>query len=313
MNGPVLVTGAAGFAGSHLLQHLGSRPDVIAWARATPPPELAHLARWEQVDILDRDRINGAIRALKPQAVFHCAGLAQVAESWGHTAAPLEVNVFGTHRLLDALRLAGTRCRVLITGSAHVYAASPDPIPEDHSFAPSSPYALSKLAQEQLALRAADEDGLDIIVTRSFNHTGPRQTASFVAPAIARQIALIECGKAEPVLRVGNLDALRDLMDVRDTVRAYAALMSAGTPGTAYNVASGVGRPIRSVLDALLSRARVAVRVETDPARMRPSDIPVLVGDAARLRRDTGWQPEISFDQSMDDLLAYWRETVRSA
>jgi GDP-4-dehydro-6-deoxy-D-mannose reductase len=311
VNGPVLVTGAAGFAGSHLLQLLASRPDVTAWARATPPADLAHLARWEQVDILDRDRINGAIRALKPQSVFHCAGLAQVAESWGNTAAPLEVNVFGTHRLLDALRLTGMRCRVLVTGSAHVYAAAPDPIPEDHPFAPSSPYALSKLAQEQLALRAADEDGLDIIVTRSFNHTGPRQTTSFVAPAIARQIALIECGKAEPVVRVGNLDALRDLMDVRDTVRAYAALMSAGTPGTAYNVASGVGRPIRSVLEALLSRARVAIRVETDPARMRPSDVPVLVGDAARLRRDTGWQPSISFDRMVDDLLAYWR--VRSA
>jgi GDP-4-dehydro-6-deoxy-D-mannose reductase len=308
VNGPVLVTGAAGFAGSHLLQLLASRPDVTAWARATPPADLAHLARWEQVDILDRDRINGAIRALKPQSVFHCAGLAQVAESWGNTAAPLEVNVFGTHRLLDALRLTGMRCRVLVTGSAHVYAAAPDPIPEDHPFAPSSPYALSKLAQEQLALRAADEDGLDIIVTRSFNHTGPRQTTSFVAPAIARQIALIECGKAEPVVRVGNLDALRDLMDVRDTVRAYAALMSAGTPGTAYNVASGVGRPIRSVLEALLSRARVAIRVETDPARMRPSDVPVLVGDAARLRRDTGWQPSISFDRMVDDLLAYWRE-----
>ena len=308
LNGPVLVTGAAGFAGSHLLQHLASRPDVVAWGRAAPPADLARLARWEQVDLLDRDRVNGAIRALKPQSVFHCAGLPQVAESWADTAAPLNVNVFATHRLLDALRLAGTRCRVLVTGSAHVYAASSEPISEDHPFAPSSPYALSKLAQEQLALRAGAEDGLDIIVTRSFNHTGPRQKPSFVAPAIARQIALIERAKAEPVVRVGNLDARRDLMDVRDTVRAYAAVMSAGASGTAYNVASGVARPIRSVLEALLSRARIAIRVETDPSRIRPSDVPVLVGDASRLRREMGWQPQISFDQSMDDLLAYWRD-----
>jgi GDP-4-dehydro-6-deoxy-D-mannose reductase len=312
VNGPVLVTGAAGFAGSHLLQHLASRQDVVAWARAAPPPDLAGLARWEQVDILDRARVDAAIGALQPRSVFHCAGLAQVAESWSDTAAPLEVNVVGTHRLLDALRLARGPCRVLVTGSAHVYAPSPEPISEDHPFAPASPYALSKLAQEQLAFRAGAEDGLDIIVSRSFNHTGPRQKPSFVAPGIARQIALIESGKAEPVVRVGNLEALRDLMDVRDTVRAYEALISTGRPGTAYNVASGVARPVRSVLEALVSRARIPVRVETDPSRMRPSDVPILVGNAERLRRETGWQPRISFDQTMDDLLAYWRQEVRS-
>ena len=152
------------------------------------------------------------------------------------------------------------------------------------------------------------EDGLDVVVTRSFNHTGPRQTPAFAAPSMARQIALIERGQLEPVIKVGNLDARRDLTDVRDVVRAYAALMQSGTPGVVYNVASGVGRSIRSVLDALVSRSRVPVRIEIDPARMRPNDVPVLVGDCSRLdaTRPAG-RPAVTFDQMLDDLLDYWR------
>jgi GDP-4-dehydro-6-deoxy-D-mannose reductase len=196
---------------------------------------------------------------------------------------------------------------VVIAGSAHVYAPSPSPLKESDPLAPASPYALSKLAQEQLALATADEDGVDVVVARSFNHTGARQSPSFVAPSIARQVALIERGAIDPVIRVGNLDAERDLMDVRDTVRAYAALMASGEAGQVYNVASGIARPVRHVLDALLARARVEIRVETDPGRLRTNDIPVLVGDASKLRQATGWQPHISFEQVIDDLLGYWR------
>jgi GDP-4-dehydro-6-deoxy-D-mannose reductase len=304
---PVLVTGAAGFAGSHLVQHLSTSHDVVGWARSKPPAEVAGLARWQAVDLLDRAAVEAAIRELRPSVIFHLAGLPQVAESWGDTAAPLAANVLGTHRLLEAVRLLGGPCRILVTGSAHVYAPSEAPIAEDHAIAPASPYALSKLAQEQLALRAGAEDGLEVIVTRSFNHTGPRQQPTFVAPSIARQIALIERGEIEPVIRVGNLDAQRDLLDVRDAVRAYAALVGAGTPGTVYNVASGVGRPVREVLDALVSRARVPIRIETDTERLRANDIPVLIGDSSRLRDATGWQPAIPFDRMLDDLLAYWR------
>jgi GDP-4-dehydro-6-deoxy-D-mannose reductase len=307
----VLVTGAAGFAGSHLLEHLAeSATDLVGWSRHPPRPALLRLARWQQVDLLDRDQVNAAIRDVRPSAVFHCAGLAQVAESWADTTTPLAVNVLGTHRLLEALRLAGGPCRVLVTGSAHVYAPAPTPITEEHPLGPASPYALSKLAQERLALRAALEDGVEVIVARSFNHTGPRQQASFVAPSIARQIARIEQGGEEAVIRVGNLDAQRDLMDVRDAVRAYAALMWRGTPGTIYNVASGTARPVRAVLDALLARARAAIRVETDATRLRANDIPILVGDASRLRAATGWEPQIGFERMIDDLLAYWRESA---
>jgi GDP-4-dehydro-6-deoxy-D-mannose reductase len=194
-----------------------------------------------------------------------------------------------------------------VTGSAHVYAPSDTPLDEDVRLAPASPYALSKLAQEALALRAVTEDGLAVIVARAFNHTGPRQGDGFVAPAFARQIARIERGVVEPVLRVGNLDARRDLTDVRDVVRAYALLAQRGVPGTVYNVASGVARPVQWVLDELVARARVPVRVEPDPARLRPSDLPVLVGDASRLRTATGWVPEVDPARMLDDLLDYWR------
>ena len=308
VNGPILITGASGFAGSHLVQHLARSHAVVGWARSTPPAEVASLAQWQPIDLLDGRAVTAAIHQLNPSAIFHCAGLPQVAESWRDTAAPLAANVVGTHRLLEAVRTLGSACRILVTGSAHVYAPSPAPIDEGHALRPASPYAVSKLAQEQLALVAAAEDGLQVIVTRSFNHTGPRQQPSFVAPSIARQIAAIERGDVEPVIRVGNLDAQRDLLDVRDAVRAYAVLIDAGIPGTVYNVASGVGRPVRAVLDALVARARVAIRVETDPERMRANDIPVLIGDPSRLRETTGWQPEIPFDQTLDDLLAYWRQ-----
>ena len=146
-----------------------------------------------------------------------------------------------------------------------------------------------------------------MIIARPFNHTGPRQTPAFAASSFARQIALAERGATEPVIRVGNLDARRDISDVRDVIRAYTALMAQGVPGTIYNIASGVGVPIRGLLDALVARARVDVRVETDPERLRPIDTPVIVGDSARLRRLTGWQPALSLDRTLDDLLDYWR------
>ena len=308
MSDVVLVTGAAGFAGSHLVEHLRASPTH----RAGGGGSSSHVVAWtrETVDLLDRDRVRAAIRDLRPAQIYHCAGVPHVAESFRDTAQPLAGNVLATEYLFDALRRAGVRPRVLIPGSATVYAPSSEPISETGVIAPASPYAVSKLAQEQLALRAMQEDGLDVVVTRSFNHTGPRQAAAFAAPSMARQIALIERGQLEPVLKVGNLEARRDLTDVRDVVRAYTSLMKSGSPGVVYNVASGVGRSIRSVLEALLSRSRVPVRIEVDPARMRPNDAAAIVGDCSRLENATGWKPAVSFDRMLDDLLGYWRDHV---
>jgi GDP-4-dehydro-6-deoxy-D-mannose reductase len=301
MGVPVLVTGAAGFAGSYLMERLADvGADAIGWSR-------------RDVDLLDRDAVRARIRDLRPAAIFHCAGSPHVAHSWSDTTHPLRSNVLATHNLLDAVRRAGAQCRVLVTGSATVYRDASGAIDEEAALEPASPYGLSKLAQEQLAIRAMAEDGIDVVVTRSFNHTGPRQRPSFAAPAMALQLALIETGRAEPVIRVGNLDTLRDITDVRDTVRAYELLMARGRSGVPYNVCSGVARAIRDVLDGLRARVRVPVRIEIDPSRFRPNDTPVLVGDPARLQADTGWRPEISFDRMLDDLLDYWRSEVTRA
>lgn len=308
---PILVTGAGGFAGSHLLERLAADGDVVGWTRSEPPAEVRRLAEWTRIDLLDRDRVRAAIAALRPATVYHCAGFPHVGASWQRSAEPLAGNVLATHHLLDALRRAGASCRVLVAGSATVYAPSPAPLREDDLVAPNSPYARTKLAQEQLCLRALTEDGLSVIVTRPFNHTGPRQRPDFAAPAMARQIALIERGVLPPQIKVGNLDAQRDLTDVRDTVRGYELLMQHGRPGEVYNVASGVARPIRTVVDMLVQRARVPVEVIVDPDRLRPLDTPIIVGDATRLRTATGWEPRIPFDTTLDDLLEYWRSRVR--
>ncbi len=267
------------------------------------------MASWRRIDLLDRDAVRDAISKLKPSVVYHCAGAPHVSHSWQNTADSLSSNVLTTHYLLDSLRRAHVECRVLITGSAMVYASSTTPITEAHPVRPSSPYGLSKLAQEQLGVRAVREDGIDVIVTRSFNHTGPRQSADFAAPGMAKQVALVERG-AQAAVKVGNLDAQRDLTDVRDTVRAYALLANAGTPGEVYNVSSGMARPIRAVLDGLIARARTKIPVETDPERVRAHDVAILVGDSTRLHTATGWSPVIGFDQMLDDLLEYWRAEV---
>ena len=312
LRGPILITGATGFAGGHLVESLAGSNRLVGWGRSTPRPEIAHLVESQAVDLLDREQVRSAIASLRPPTIFHLAGAPHVAESWRDTTKPLAGNVLATSHLFDAIRRAGLTCRVLVTGSAVVYAPSDTPIKEEATLAPRNPYALSKLAQEQLAMRAFADDGLDIVMVRPFNHTGPRQPPAFVAPSMARQIALIEKGDAEPVIRVGNLDARRDFTDVRDVVRAYVSLATLGKSGEIYNVGSGVGRSVQSLLDALKSRACVEVQVEVDPERLRPTETSALVADTTRLRDRTGWQPRISFESMLDHLFEYWRAEVRA-
>jgi GDP-4-dehydro-6-deoxy-D-mannose reductase len=305
----VLVTGAAGFAGGHLLDLLSSQGVMaVAWHRpgGAPPVERKEV-QWQAVDLTDSGAVRRAIAAVAPTAVYHCAGESHVARSNQHATSTYEINVRGTNYLVDALRRAGVRARIVVPSSAMVYASSGDALTEDHPLVPHGAYAVSKLAQEMTAL-AAREDGLKVTVARAFNHVGPRQDPFFAASGFARRIADIEAGTWEPEITVGNLDARRDIHDVRDTVRAYKLILDHGADGRAYNVCSGRAIQIGELLDKLLAHARVPITVRVDPARYRLNDVPLLLGDPTRLTTELGWLPEISLDQTIEDLLAYWRE-----
>jgi GDP-4-dehydro-6-deoxy-D-mannose reductase len=317
---PVLVTGAAGFAGSHLLDLLerpegGGRP-VVAWRRPgerLPAPPTGALATWREIDVLDREAVRSAVNADRPALVYHLAGIAHVGGSWDRSGQTLEVNVLGTYFLLEALARLDPMPRVLVTGSALVYRDHDRAIAESDAIGPGSPYGLSKLAQELTAAHVADELGVPVLLTRPFNHIGPRQDPSFFTASVARQIAMIEQGLSEPVLAVGNLEGHRDLTDVRDTVRAYHAIAERGTPRRAYNVCAGQAYRVGDILERLLGIARVPIEVRRDPARYRPHDSPLVLGDRARVTGELGWAPAIPMERTLADLLGYWRERVRGA
>jgi len=310
----ILVTGAAGFAGSHLLDLLDRGPSpLVGWRRPSEPLPRGRSGTeipWMSVELLDRDAVVAAVDRVRPTVVYHCAGAAHVGMSWDRTGETLALNVLVTYHLLDALRKSGLGSRVLIPGSALVYRPSDAALDEDGPIGPASPYGVSKLAQEMLASRMAREADLPVLVTRSFNHVGPRQHPSFFASSFARQIARIEAGLSEPVMKVGNLAARRDLTDVRDTVRAYHAIIERGRPGVVYNVCSGRAFQIGEILDLLLAGARVPITVTVDPALCRPSDTPLVLGSRRRLTDELGWAPEIPIEQTADDLLRYWREVT---
>lgn len=307
--GTVLVTGAAGFVGSHLIELLEQDDDwIMGWFRpGAEPSVLGTRVGWLAVEMQDRQAVRSAIEQTRPDAVYHLAGVPHVGDSWKHTHDTFAGNVLATHYLFDALRVSGLRPRVLVTSSATVYAASDRALKETDSVRPNSPYGTSKLAQEMVTLRSWEDDGIPGVIARSFNHVGPRQSPSFVAPSLAKQIAEIEAGRREPRLRMGNLEPQRDLMDVRDTVRAYRAMMRSAKPGMSYNVCSGRPTTIRSLVDLFVHQARVTVEVVQDPALFRPNDTPVVLGDPSRIGADTGWSAQTPLEKTVEDLLAYWR------
>ena len=305
-----LVTGATGFAGSHLLDRLRrSHDSVCAWSHSTAPDRAADGVRWDRVDLADAQAVERALAATRPAVIYHCAGLPHVAESWARGEQALRVNAYGTHVLLETASRLGLDTRVVVVSSALVYRPATAALTEDHPIGPVDPYGVSKLAQEMAAARETPPS----IVARPFNHAGPRQSSAFVTSSFARQIAEIEAGRGEPTLHVGNLDARRDITDVRDTVRAYEHLAVSGRAGRAYNVCSGTAYRVGDLLEQLLGMARVAVTVRQDPERMRPSDNPLVLGDASRLRAETGWRPEIPIEQTLQDLLDWWRARVHDA
>lgn len=293
----IVITGATGFAGRHLRERLPSGAHVHAWGR-------------RDVDLLDRNAVDRAVESARPSAIFHLAGATHVAASFADPALALRVNGLGTHHLLEAVRKHAPRARVIVTTSAMIYEPGVEARTEETRLAPQSPYGLSKLAQDRLAMEAA-RDGLDVVVARPFNHTGARQHPSFAIPGFAKQIAEIEAGLAPPVIRVGNLDAERDITDVRDVVDAYVLLSERGEAGLAYNVCSGKALQIGRFLERLVGLSGVKVDVEVDPARVRPAELSRLAGDNSRMRA-AGWMPRIDLETMLRDLLDYWRGRTRA-
>jgi GDP-4-dehydro-6-deoxy-D-mannose reductase len=303
-----LVTGGTGFAGSHLIEHLLEyEGSVAAWwnPRGRPVQDGDPRVRWRPVDLLDRAAVADAIAGLAPAAIYHCAGAAHVGGSWANPERALRVNALGTHYVLEAVRTLAIGCPVLVTGSALVYRQSADALTEESHIGPSTPYGVSKLAQEMVAARAT---WCATFIARPFNHAGPRQSPDYVTSSFARQIAEIEARARPPVLLVGNLDSRRDITDVRDTVKAYRRIVERGRPRRPYNVCSGRAYRIGDLLDRLMAVARIPIGVELDPQRMRPADTPVVLGDPSRLAAETGWAPAIPIERTLEDLLNYWRQ-----
>jgi GDP-4-dehydro-6-deoxy-D-mannose reductase len=262
------------------------------------------------VDLLDESSVDGVVRHTRPAVIYHCAGAAHVGSAWEDPLPSLQVNALGTHHLLRAVGRHAADARVLVPSSGLVYRRGEAPADEDTPLAPGTPYGVSKLAQEMIATRAARVDGIHVLVARPFNHVGPRQDSSFAASGFARQIAEIEAGSRPALIEVGNLDARRDLTDVRDTVRAYALMVERAVPGRPMNVCSGTAYRIGDLLEALLRLARVRVEIKVDPKRMRPADLPLLAGSPARIERELGWRPEITIERSLEDILNLWRAAV---
>ena len=310
----VLVTGAAGFAGSHLLDVLLARDcRVVGLRRPGIGADVQARYRrveWLEIELLDRDVVRHALADIAPDVIYHLAGAPHAGQSWGASSDTLAINGLATHQVLEGIRVARLPTRVVISSSAYVYRPADHALGEDDPLEPANPYAISKIAAELAARRATIHDGIPVVIARSFNHLGPRQDASFFGSAVARQIAQIEAGQLNPVIRVGNLDARRDFTDVRDTVRAYVALAERGEPGRVYNVCSGRPRGVGELLNGLIALSRVPVTVQADPERLRPNDTPLLLGDSSRIAREIGWTPQIAFEQTLQDLLDYWRQAM---
>lgn len=313
-----LITGITGFVGSHLAEYLLSIGvevyGTIRWRSRTENieniKEKIHLV---DTDIKDAHSMQSAVDEVQPDYIFHLAAQSFVPTSWHAPAETLNTNILGNANLLEAVRKSDCDPVIQIAGSSEEYGlVYPDevPIKETNPLRPMSPYGVSKVAQDLLSRQYYMSYGLKVVVTRAFNHTGPRRGDVFVTSNFAKQIAEIEKGLKEPVIYVGNLNAQRDFSDVRDIVRAYWLAVNKCDYGDVYNISLEKGRTIQSVLDLLLSMTDVNVEVKQDPSRMRPSDVMILQGDCSKFKEKTGWKPEIPFEKTMMDLVDYWKGKV---
>jgi len=312
-----LITGIAGFVGTHLARALLAE-GVEVWGvvhrRRLEDAELAGRTHPVEADLTDPAEVARLVDAARPDWVFHLAARSSVAASWSDPVETFRVNVTGQLNLLRALVASGLRPQVLVPGSAEEYGlVKPGELPvrEENPLRPTNPYAVSKIAQDFLGYQFFLSHGLPVVRIRAFNQVGPGQSPEFVVSGFAKQIAAAEAGLGPPEVRVGNLEARRDFTDVRDMVRAYILAMRHCQPGDVYNVGRGVAVRVGDLLDKLMAMSRKPLRVVTDPARFRPLDVPEIYADARKFRAATGWEPQIPLEQSLAEVLEFWRAKLR--
>jgi GDP-4-dehydro-6-deoxy-D-mannose reductase len=315
----VLITGITGFVGSHLVDYLLTLDDVEIFgmrrwrSRTEHIDHLTDSVNIVECDLRDQISVSQVLIDTRPTKIFHLAAQSFVPTSWTAPEESLHTNIIGTLHLLEGVRQAGIDPWIQVAGSSEEYGlVHPDevPITETNPLRPLSPYAVSKVGTDLLAYQFHQSYGLKLVRTRAFNHTGPRRGDVFVCSNFAKQIVQAEKGNREPVIHVGNLEAKRDFTDVRDIVKAYWLSLLHGEAGEVYNIASGTTWTIREVLDMLIALSNIEIAIEEDPARMRPSDVEILLGDSSKFREATGWKQEIPFEQTLRDILDYWRERL---
>ncbi|MCD7765083.1 MAG: GDP-mannose 4,6-dehydratase [Lachnospiraceae bacterium] len=310
-----LIIGAAGFVGSYLIHQLkdvdGYQVAVTKMPHETIPGEGFEVY---DLNILEKEQIEELLTGLRPDCIFHLAAQSSVFLSWKNPGLTIDVNIKGSVNVLDAIRTLDYKPRVLLIGSGEEYGHVREgevPITEENAVRPGNIYAATKVCQNLIGKIYTDAYQMEIMSVRAFNHIGPNQAPMFVVADFCKQVAEIEAGKQEPVIRVGNLSAKRDFTDVRDVVRAYSLLMANGKAGETYNVGSGRAVEIQEILDKVLALSRVPIQAETDPAKLRPVDVPIIEADTSKLRACTGWERQIPLEQTLAETLDYWRERVR--
>ena len=309
-----LIIGAAGFVGSYLIQHL---KDDLHWeVIATKLPQEAIKIEDIEIydlDILKKDNILPLLQSIHPDMILHLAAQSSVGVSWKNPALTIDINIKGSIYVLDAIRELDYNPRVLLIGSGEEYGhilPTETPIREETILRPGNIYAATKACQNMLGKIYADAYQMDIISVRAFNHIGPNQAPIFVVSDFCKQVAEIEAGQKEPIIYVGNLSAARDFTDVRDVVRAYGLLLQYGIAGETYNVGSGHAIIIEDILNQILLQAKVTIRIEVDPDKLRPVDVPIIEADTTKLYQCTKWKPDISIDETISDVLEYWRNRI---
>ena len=306
----ILITGGTGFVGGHLIRHLKSFDAKLVVVSSSDATIQEPGVDYCKADIRNADDMDAVVRAAKPDRIYHLAGVSSVPDSWNNPRLAFDINVVGSYNVFEAAMRLPSPPRILNVSTSQVYARSDAALTETSLSDPDNPYAASKAMSELLAVQYKKSPTGGIITARSFNHTGPGQLPSFVLPSVAKQLAEVEAGLRPPVLKVGDLNVKRDFTDVRDVVAAYCELLDKGGIGEIYNVCSGRAVLLADVVRILRENCSATVQIEIDPARVRPNEVPQMLGDPGKIQRLTGWSAKLPIESTLQALLAYWRTKV---